>query len=82
MKSNYDALPSLSHDPAHYLVVTALARLRQNQIEAFLARRTGSHAAASLLREVLYWLMPSNVAPERPRSTVYRDGHYWMVRGV
>ena len=80
MKNKHAALPPLSHNPAHDRAVTTFARLRQTQVEGFLARCTGSHAAAIFTREVLYWLSPSRKAPERPRSTVYRNGHYWMAR--
>jgi hypothetical protein len=80
MPTNYDALPPIAHDPAHDAVVSTLNRLRQTQREGFLSRVTGSHTAALFLREVLYWLSPSDKAPARPRSTVYRNGAYWMVR--
>jgi hypothetical protein len=80
MPINYEQLPPITRDPAHYAVVSTLSRLRQTELEGFLARRTGSHAAAIFLREVLYWLSPSRKAPERPRATVYRNGHYWVAR--
>jgi hypothetical protein len=80
MPINYAELPPINQDPAHDAVVSTLSRLRQTQVEGFLARCTGSHAAAIFLREVLYWLSPSKKAPARPRSTVYRNGAYWMVR--
>lgn len=80
MTIDYSQLPSLAQDPAHDAVVSTLNRLRQTQVERFFARATGSHAAAIFLREVLYWLSPSNKASKRPRSTVYRNRYYWMAR--
>ena len=80
MTIDYAQLPPLAHDPAHDAVVSTLGRLRQTQCEGFLSRATGSHTAALFLREVLYWLSPSNKAPERPRATVFRNGSYWVAR--
>ena len=74
------ARPPIAHDPAHAHVVAACQKLRQDEIENFFTRQTGSFGASLLMREVLYWFMPNSRQPNLPRTTVHRDERYWFCR--
>lgn len=73
-------LPPIAQNPAHAHVVATLQGLRQNEIESFLARVTGSHTASLLAREILFWFSPCAKDPQRPRATVYKHDRYWFCR--
>ena len=73
-------LPPIAQNPAHAHVVATCQQLRQDEIENFFTRLTGSYGASLFLREVLYWFMPSGKQPHVPRTTVRRDERYWFCR--
>ena len=67
-KKNQHVGPPIAENPAHAYVVATFQKLRQNEIENFFKRATGSRSAATLMREILYWFMPCKQNAARPRD--------------
>ena len=65
--------PPISDNPLHARIVDTVTKLNGDVLIGALADATGCHRAALFLKKLLYWLSPSNTAPERPRATVYRQ---------